>query len=137
MRYSTCLKGETDAGPSDHGGACRSGPRVLEGEDRSRLQDPRARFRMLVAMNTSSILERELVLGKDPAPPESLEDPKARVTKLDREMAGSICHGAVPEGAVRLVKNRPLPTNSRWRRSPAIRSAVGDGATRRYGPWRR
>ena len=68
------------------------------------LEEPPARFRMQVAVDTSSTLKEERALGKDPATPEPLEDFKARGTELNREVAESLRHGAVPEGAFRLVQ---------------------------------
>lgn len=84
------------------------------------LQDPRARFRMLVAMNALGMLERELVqeepllraeqerlarlLGSERAAPGSLEDLKHRVVELHRDLAARIRSGEVPEGTLGLLK---------------------------------
>ena len=84
------------------------------------LQDPRARFRTLVAMNTLGILERELaqeeallraeheslirLLDKAPGTPGSLEELKDQVIELNRELARNIRHGEVPSGTLRLLK---------------------------------
>jgi hypothetical protein len=84
------------------------------------LQDPRARFRMLVAMNALGILERELVqeepllraeherlarlLDKDRAMPDSLEELKHRVAELNWDLVERVRSGEVPEGTFGLLK---------------------------------
>lgn len=84
------------------------------------LQDPRARFRMLVAMNALGILERELVqeepllraeherltrlLDKDRAMPDSLEELKHRVAELNWDLVERVRSGEVPEGTFALLK---------------------------------
>ncbi len=84
------------------------------------LQDPRARFRMLVAMNALGILERELVqeepllraeherlarlLGKERATPSSLEELKKQVTELNWDLVERIRSGEVPEGTFGVLK---------------------------------
>ena len=84
------------------------------------LQDPRTRFRTLVAMNALGILERELVqeepllrveherlarlLGREQATPISLEELEERVTDLNRVLAERIRSGVVPEGTFGLLK---------------------------------
>ncbi len=84
------------------------------------LQDPRARFRTLVAMNALGILERELVheetllraeherlarlLGREKATPDSLEELGQRVAELNRDLADRIRSGEVPEGASGVLK---------------------------------
>lgn len=84
------------------------------------LDDPRARFRTLVAMNALSILEREIaqeegllqtelvrlgrLLGRDEAAPGSLEKLKARVTELNRDLAQRIRRAETPEGALESLK---------------------------------
>jgi hypothetical protein len=84
------------------------------------LQDPRARFRMLVAMNALGILERELVqeepllqveherlarlLDKDRTMPDSLEELKHRVVELNWDLVERVRSGEVPEGTFGLLK---------------------------------
>ncbi len=84
------------------------------------LQDPRASFRMLVAMNALGILERELVqeepllraeherlarlLGKERATPSSLEELKKQVTGLNWDLVECIRSGEVPEGTFGVLK---------------------------------
>jgi hypothetical protein len=84
------------------------------------LQDPRTRFRMLVAVNTLGILERELeqeefllraeyerlarLLDEDGAMPGSLEELRYRVADLNRDLSERIRSGEVPEGAFGLLK---------------------------------
>lgn len=84
------------------------------------LDDPRARFRTLVAMNALSILGREMVqeegllraeivrlgrlLGRDEDAPGSLEELKSRVTGLNRDLARRIRRGETPEGALESLK---------------------------------
>lgn len=78
------------------------------------LRDPRARFRTLVAMNALGILERELtleeplletehallssLLSAEPAEVSSLEDLKEKVLDLNRDLAGRLRAGEIPEG---------------------------------------
>lgn len=84
------------------------------------LQDPRARFRTLVAMNALGILERELVheepllraeherlarlLGRERTMPDSLEELGHRVVQLNRDLAERIRSGEVPDGTFRVLK---------------------------------
>jgi hypothetical protein len=84
------------------------------------LQDPRAKFRMLVAMNALGMLEREFVqeepllrdeherlarlLGRGGELPGSLEELKHRVVELNRDLAERIRSGEVPEGAFGVLK---------------------------------
>jgi uncharacterized protein DUF6285 len=80
------------------------------------IDDPRLRFRALVAANGLSILEREIALGAplvrrevgslarllgrtDPLP-DDLEGLRRRALDLDRELARRIRAGDIPEGTL-------------------------------------
>src|SRR5207237_1876694 len=81
-----------------------------------RIDDPRLRFRALVAVNGLGILEREIALGAplvrrevgslarllghaDPLP-EDLEELRRRASELNRELALRIRAGDIPEGTL-------------------------------------
>jgi len=90
----------------------------LETEVLSTVQDPRLRFRMLVAINGIGILERELAAGSAPmrreiaaltqllgvaeAPDDA--DLRAQARSLNRELALRIRGGNAPEGTLAAVK---------------------------------
>lgn len=92
----------------------------LEEEILPELEDSRAQFRTRVAMNALSILERELaqeeslllvehkrlirLLGEDYAAPGSLEELRERVLELNRDLAGRIRFGEVPDGTLELLR---------------------------------
>ena len=92
----------------------------LEEEILPELEDSRARFRTQVAMNALSILERELeqeesllqaeherltrLLGEDHATPGSLEELRGQVLELNRDLAGRIRSGEVPDSTLELLR---------------------------------
>jgi len=92
----------------------------LEEEILPELEDSRAQFRTRVAMNALSILERELaqeeslllvehkrltrLLGEDHAAPGSHEELRERVLELNRDLAGRIRFGEVPDGTLELLR---------------------------------
>jgi hypothetical protein len=92
----------------------------LEEEILSELEDSRVRFRVRVAMNALSILERELaqeesllqaeherlmqLLGEDHAAPGSLEELREQVFELNRDLAGRIRSEEVPTGTLELLR---------------------------------
>lgn len=92
----------------------------LEEEILPELEDSRARFRTQVAMNALSILERELeqeesllqaeherltrLLGEDHAAPGSLEELRGQVLELNRDLAGRIRSGEVPDSTLELLR---------------------------------
>jgi hypothetical protein len=92
----------------------------LEEEILPELEDSRAQFRTRVAMNALSILERELaqeeslllvehkrlirLLGEDYAAPGSLEEFREQVLELNRDLAGRIRFGKVPDGTLELLR---------------------------------
>ncbi len=88
----------------------------VETEVLPQIDDPRLRFRALVAINGLGILEREISLGTplvrrevdsiarllghaDPLP-EDLEDLRRRASDLNRELALRIRAGDIPEGTL-------------------------------------
>jgi len=92
----------------------------LEEEILPNLEDSRDEFRTRVAMNALSILERELaqeefllqaeherlirLLDEDHIAPGSLEELRERVLELNRDLAGRIRSGEVPDGTLELLK---------------------------------
>ncbi|HLM77945.1 MAG TPA: DUF6285 domain-containing protein [Rubrobacteraceae bacterium] len=92
----------------------------LEEEILPNLEDSRDEFRTRVAMNALSILERELaqeefllqaeherlirLLDEDHIAPGSLEELRERVLELNRDLAGRISSGEVPDGTLELLK---------------------------------
>ena len=84
------------------------------------VQDPRTKFRTLVAMNALGILGRELdreepflrseherlvhLLGREPAAPGSLEGLKERVLDMNRELTELIRAGEPPPGTFENLK---------------------------------
>ncbi len=92
----------------------------LEEEILPELEDSRAQFRTRVAMNALSILERELeqeesllqaeherltrLLGEDHATPGSLEELRGQVLELNRDLAGRIRSGEVPDTTLELLR---------------------------------
>jgi hypothetical protein len=92
----------------------------LEEEILSELEDSRVQFRVRVAMNALSILERELaqeesllqaeherlmqLLGEDHAAPGSLEELREQVFELNRDLAGRIRSEEVPTGTLELLR---------------------------------
>ena len=92
----------------------------LEEEILPNLEDSRDKFRTRVAMNALSILERELaqeefllqaeherltrLLDEDHTAPGSLEELRERVLELNRDLAGRIRSGEVPDGTLELLK---------------------------------
>ena len=92
----------------------------LEEEILPNLEDSRDEFRTRVAMNALSILERELaqeefllqaeherlirLLDEDHTAPGSLEELRERVLELNRDLAGRIRSGEVPDGTLELLK---------------------------------
>ncbi len=92
----------------------------LEEEILPELEDSRVQFRTRVAMNALSILERELaqeeslllvehkrltrLLGEDHAAPGSHEELRERVLELNRDLAGRIRFGEVPDGTLELLR---------------------------------
>ena len=92
----------------------------LEEEILPELEDSRARFRTQVVMNALSILERELeqeesllqaeherltrLLGEDHATPGSLEELRGQVLELNRDLAGRIRSGEVPDSTLELLR---------------------------------
>ena len=92
----------------------------LEEEILPELEDSRARFRTRVAMNALSILERELeqeesllqaeherltrLLGEDHVAPGSLEELRGQVLELNRDLAGRIRSGEVPDSTLELLR---------------------------------
>lgn len=92
----------------------------LEEEILPELEDSRVQFRTRVAMNALSILERELaqeeslflvehkrltrLLGEDYAAPGSHEELRERVLELNRDLAGRIRFGEVPDGTLELLR---------------------------------
>ncbi len=92
----------------------------LEEEILPNLEDSRDKFRTRVAMNALSILERELeqeesllqaeherlarLLGRDHTAPGSFEELRERVVDLNRDLAGRIRSGEVPDGSLDLLK---------------------------------
>ncbi len=92
----------------------------LEEEILPELEDSRAQFRTRVAMNALSILERELeqeesllqaeherltrLLGEDHATPGSLEELRGQVLELNRDLAGRIRSGEVPDSTLELLR---------------------------------
>ena len=88
----------------------------IETEVLPRIDDPRLRFRTLVAANGLGILEREIALGAplvrrevgsltrllghaDPLP-EDLEELRRRASELNRELALRIRAGDIPAGTL-------------------------------------
>jgi uncharacterized protein DUF6285 len=88
----------------------------IETEVLPRIDDPRLRFRALVAVNGLGILEREIALGAplvrrevgslarllghaDPLP-DDLEELRRRGSELNRELALRIRAGDIPEGTL-------------------------------------
>ncbi len=87
----------------------------LQGEILPALQDPRLRFRTLVAANALGILvrelagEEELLLGEharlarllevDPEPPATFQALRRRLTELNGELARRIRRGEAPPGS--------------------------------------
>ncbi len=88
----------------------------IETEVLLQIDDPRLRFRALVAINGLGILEREIALGTplvrrevdslarllghaDPLP-EDLEDLRRRASDLNRELALRIRTGDIPDGTL-------------------------------------
>jgi hypothetical protein len=92
----------------------------LEEEILPELEDSRAQFRTRVAMNALSMLERELeqeesllqaeherltrLLGEDHAAPGSLEELRGQVLELNRDLAGRIRSGEVPDSTLELLR---------------------------------
>jgi hypothetical protein len=92
----------------------------LETEILSTVQDPRLRFRMLVAINGIGILEREIaagsafvrrevesltrLLGREDPIPDDLAELRALARSLDRELAQRIRDGNAPAGTLAHVK---------------------------------
>jgi Domain of unknown function (DUF6285) len=92
----------------------------LEEEILPELEDSRAQFRTRVAMNALNILERELeqeesllqaeherltrLLGEDHAAPGSLEELREQVLELNRDLAGRIRSGEVPDSTLELLR---------------------------------
>ena len=88
----------------------------IETEVLPRIDDPRLRFRALVAVNGLGILEREIALGAPlvrrevgslarllghaDALPEDLEELRGRASELNRELALRIRAGEIPEGTL-------------------------------------
>jgi len=88
----------------------------IETEVLPRIDDPRLRFRALVAVNGLGILEREIAIGgplvrrevgslarllghADPLP-EDLEELRRRASEFNRELALRIRAGDIPEGTL-------------------------------------
>jgi len=92
----------------------------LEEEILPELEDSRAQFRTRVAMNALSILEREVeqeesllqaeherltrLLGEDHVAPGSLEELRGQVLELNRDLAGRIRSGEVPDSTLELLR---------------------------------
>ncbi|MGF1472127.1 MAG: DUF6285 domain-containing protein [Rubrobacteraceae bacterium] len=92
----------------------------LKGEILPGLAEPRARFRMLVAINALGILEREFLLEgalleaerdllarllvEDVGQPTTPEDLRNHVLSLNQELSGRIRSGDVPEGTLDCLK---------------------------------
>ena len=92
----------------------------LEKEILPELEDSRVQFRTRVAMNALSILEREVeqeesllqaeherltrLLGEDHATPGSLEELRGQVLELNRDLAGRIRSGEVPDSTLELLR---------------------------------
>jgi len=88
----------------------------LETEILPRIDDPRLRFRTLVAANGLGILERELaigaplvrrevasllrLLGRSDAVPGDLDELRQRATELNRELVRLIRAGDAPDGTL-------------------------------------
>ena len=88
----------------------------VESEVLPRIDDPRLRFRALVAVNGLGILEREIALGAPlvrrevaslarllghaDAPSDDLEELRRRAADLNRELAQRIRAGDTPEGTL-------------------------------------
>lgn len=92
----------------------------LKAEILPSVEDPRLKFRTLVAMNALGILGRELtqeetilhsergrlvrLLGREPEMPGSLEDLKEQVTGMNRELVDLIRDGNPPPGTLDSLK---------------------------------
>ena len=88
----------------------------IETEVLPRIDDPRLRFRTLVAANGLGILEREIafgaplvrrevsslarILGRADSLPEDLEELRRRASELNRELVLRIRAGDAPEGTL-------------------------------------